>query len=85
MAWHYAWATYLYCTWEESEIHHKVCLRFKEGYCPKGLREDDIIRRDVQKEISAAFCDKTDTDGMFGIVFGAAGTGIKVERAKAHL
>ena len=43
---------YLYRTWEESEIHHKVRLRFKEGYCP------NIIRRDVQNEITAAFCDK---------------------------
>ena len=66
---------YLYFTWEESKINDKVRLRFKEGYCPKGLREDGYIQRDVQKEITAAFCDKTDTGGMFGIVFGAAGTG----------
>ena len=66
----------LYCTREKYKIHHKVCHRFNEGCCPKGLREDDdYIQRDVQKEITAAFCDKTDTDGMFGIVFGAAGTG----------
>ena len=66
---------YLYCTWEESKIHHKVCLRFKEGCCPKGLREDYYFKREVQKDITDAFCDKTDTEGMFGIVFGAAGTG----------
>ena len=66
---------YLYFTREESEINHKVRHRFKEGYRPKGLREDGYIQRDVQDEITSAFCDKKDTDGMFGIVFGAAGTG----------
>ena len=66
---------YLYFTREESEINHKVRRRFKEGHRPKGLREDGYIQRDVQDEITSAFCDKKDTDGMFGIVFGAAGTG----------
>ena len=66
---------YLYFTWEESKINYKVLLRFKEGYCPDGLREDDYIQRNVQDKITAEFCDKTDTDGLFGIVFGAAGTG----------
>ena len=51
-----------------------MCLRFEEGCCPKGLREDYYIKREVQKYITDAFCDKTDTEGMFGIVFGAAGT-----------
>ena len=64
-----------YFTWEESEMKHQVYSRFKKGCCPKGFREDDYIQRDVQDEITAAFCGKEDTDGMFGIVFGAAGTG----------
>ena len=52
-----------------------VCRQFHKGCYPKGLRNGGYIKRTVHDEIIAAFCDKTDTDGMFGIVFGAAGTG----------
>ena len=52
---------------DEFELKNIVCRRFKDGHYPKGLREDGYIQRDVQDEITAAFCDKDDTHGMFGI------------------
>ena len=58
-----------------STMKRRVCRQFHKGCYPKGLRNGDYIKRTVHDEIIAAFCDKTDTDGMFGIVFGAAGTG----------
>ena len=58
-----------------SSMKRRVCRQFHNGCNPKGLRNDGYIKRTVHDEIIAAFCDKSDTDGMFGIVFGAAGTG----------
>ena len=43
------------------------------------------IKRTVHGEIIAAFCDKTDTDGMFDIVHVWSGRYRKVKRVKKHI
>ena len=57
------------------DIDKQVLKKFMKGDSPSGLRSDPYIKRsDVEDRIKTEYCDKVDTDGMLGVVFGAAGT-----------
>ena len=60
-----------YAPTSEEEVNKE----FEKGCCPKDLREDGYIKRPIETKIQEAYYGKKDTGGMFGVVFGAAGTG----------
>ena len=59
-----------------NRMEKKVLDKFKKGDKPDALRKDPYITREsLEKKITDAYFDRNDTGGMFGVVFGAAGTG----------